>query len=124
MLVLPSQFYPNFQSQDMDKLMSDADEAYNTLLTGPDCCAQDTISFHYVEAAEQRALFATRAVLLKHPSMNDHELKKFMIKEWPKQQKDVGGYSRGLPRDEDHEKWKPLLQVMRKVSSRHTQGEC
>jgi hypothetical protein len=108
----------------MDKLMPDADEAYNTLLTGIDCCAQDTVSFHYVEYMEQRALFATRSALLKHPGMNDHELKKFMIKEWPKQQKEVGGYSRGLPKEDEDEEWKPLLQVMRKISSRHTQREC
>jgi hypothetical protein len=110
--------------QGMDQLMPGADESYNTLLSGEDCCAQDTISFHYLEYVEQRALFATREALLKHPHMTDHELKSIMIKEWPNHQKDVGGYSRGLPREDNEEQWKSLLQVMRKISSRQTQREC
>lgn len=108
----------------MDKLMPGTDESYNTLLDGADCCAQDTISFHYVEYVEQRALFATREALLRHPKMTDHELKSFMIKEWPSAQKEVGGYSRGLPKDSDEGNWDSLLKVMRAISSRHTQREC
>ncbi|KAL3923853.1 MAG: hypothetical protein SGILL_001403 [Bacillariaceae sp.] len=117
------QWYKN-KHEGMDKLMLDADEAYNTLLTGPDCCAPDTISFHYVEYKEQKALFATRSALLKNPHMHDHELKSVMIKEWPNSQKEVGGYSRGLPKESEQEKWKDLLAVMRKMSSRHTQRDC
>lgn len=106
----------------MDELIA-TDESYNTLLSGADCCARDTISFHYVEYMESRALFATREALLKNPHMTDHELMHMMIAEWPHTQKDVGGYSRGLPK-EGEERWKPLLELMRKISSRHTQREC
>jgi hypothetical protein len=104
--------------------MPGTDESYNTLLDGVDCCAQDTISFHYVEYMEQRALFATREALLKHPKMSDHELKNTMMTEWPSTQKEVGGYSRGLPKESEKEMWDSLLQVMRSISSRHTQREC
>jgi hypothetical protein len=110
--------------QGMDKLMPTTDSSYNTLSDGVDCCAQDTISFHYVEYVEQRALFAIREALLRNPKMSDHELKSIMIKEWPNTQKEVGGYSRALPKESDKEKWDPLLQVMRKISSRSTQREC
>lgn len=104
--------------------MPTADASYNTLLGGVDCCAQDTLTFHYVEYAETRALFAVREALLRHPKMTDHDLKGYMIKEWPNTQKEIGGYSRPLPKESDKEQWKSLLQVVRKVSSRHTQGEC
>ena len=102
----------------------DTDESYNTLLNGVDCCAADTISFHYVEYMESRALFATRDALLKNPKMSDHELKSIMMTEWPRTQEEVGGYSRGLPKESDKQKWDPLLKVVRKMSSRHTQREC
>jgi hypothetical protein len=107
----------------MHKLI-ETDESYSTLLAGVDCCSQDTVSFHYVEYMESRALFATREALLKNPHMTDHELKAIMMTEWPRDNKDIGGYSRGLPNESDEEGWKPLLQVMRKISSRHTQREC
>ncbi len=104
--------------------MEGVDKSYNTLLAGVDCCAQDTVSFHYVESMETKALFATREALLKNPHMSDHELKGIMMAEWPRHFEDIGGYSRGLPKESDQEGWEPLLEVMRKISSRHTQGEC
>ena len=117
-------FYAQHLFQGMDKLMEGLKPSYNTLLPGADCCAQDTISFHYVEYMESRALFATREALLKNPHLSDHELKSTMIAEWPRQQKDVGGYSRGLPKESDKKGWEPILKLMRKMSSRHTQREC
>ena len=108
----------------MDQMMEGIDSSYNTLLSGEKCCASDTISFHYVEYMESRALTATRQAILKNPHMTDHELKSFMLKEWPNQQKDVGGYSRGLPKERDDEGWNDILHVMRRMSSRTTQREC
>eukprot|EP00934_Nitzschia_sp_Nitz4_P001553 Nitzschia sp. Nitz4//scaffold289_size23394//7016//8511//NITZ4_008475-RA/size23394-augustus-gene-0.39-mRNA-1//1//CDS//3329545816//1553//frame0 len=107
----------------MNSLMN-TDESYNTLLSGDDCCAADTISFHYVEYKESRALFATREALLKNPHMSDHEVKKLMIAEWPRDHREVGGYSRGLPKESNEAGWKDLIHVIRKLSSRHTQREC
>ena len=109
----------------MDKLSSGAfSPSYNTLLSGADCCAQDTISFHYVEFMESRALFATREALLENPHLTDHEVKDLMIAEWPHEHKEVGGYSHRLPKETDEEKWKPLVKAVRKISARHTQREC
>jgi hypothetical protein len=104
--------------------MIDTDESYSTLLPGVDCCAQDTVSFHYVEYMESRSLFATREALLKNQNMTDRELKAIMRTEWPRKIKEIGGYSRGLPKEGDEKGWIPLLQVMRNISSRHTQREC
>jgi hypothetical protein len=104
--------------------MEGVDESYNTLLAGVDCCAQDTVSFHYVESMETKALFATREALLRNPHMTDLELKGMMIAEWPRRFEDVGGYSRGLPKESDQGDWESLLHVLRKISSRHTQGDC
>ena len=116
------EWYQN-KHKGMDQLI-DTDKSYNTLLQGQDCCAEDTISFHYVEHLESRALFATREALLENPHMTDHELKSLMIAEWPKTPKEVGGYSRGLPEETDEQRWKPLLHTMRKISNRYTQREC
>jgi len=104
--------------------MMKTDESYNTLLDGIDCCAADTISFHYVEYRESQALFSTREALLKNPHMTDHEIKSMMMAEWPRDRKEIGGYSRGLPNESDKEGWKTLVHVIRKMSSRHTQREC
>jgi len=116
------QWYLN-KHQDMDKLPGFS-SSYNELLLGADCCAQDTISFHYVEFVESRAIFATREALLENPHLTDHELKSLMLAEWPRKANEVGGYSRGLPNENDIEGWGPLLKVARKISSRHTQREC
>mmetsp|Transcript_19780 Transcript_19780/g.47788 ORF Transcript_19780/g.47788 Transcript_19780/m.47788 type:complete len:109 (-) Transcript_19780:138-464(-) len=108
----------------MDKLLSLPDESYNTLMTGADCCSQDSVTFHYVEYMETKALFSVRDKLLKNPKTNDHDLKNLMISKWPKAREDIGGYSRGLPREDDEDAWKPLMQVMRKISIRNNQREC
>ena len=108
----------------MDELFDGFSSSYNTPLFGADCCAQDTVSFHYVEFMESKALFATREALLENPHLTDHELKRLMIDEWPKNPKEVGGYSRALPEENDDAAWIPLLKVVRKISSRFTQSEC
>jgi len=108
----------------MDKLFEGFSSSYNELLPGADCCAQDTVSFHYVEFMESKALFATREALLENPHLTDLELKRVMVDEWPRKADEVGGYSRKLPNEDDRDGWKSLLKTMRKISSRHTQREC
>jgi hypothetical protein len=101
-----------------------ADDSYAKLLTGEDCCAKSTVSFHYVEHLEARALFATRELLLANPHMTDNELKALMITEWPKKPKDLGGYSHPLPDTKDVEEWQQLLRTVRKMTTRETQRDC
>ena len=47
------------------------DTSYTTLLSGEDCCSGNTISFHYVEYMETRALYQIRKSLLQVPDMTD-----------------------------------------------------
>jgi hypothetical protein len=101
-----------------------ADDSYAKLLRGEDCCAKSTVSFHYVEHFEARALFATRELLLANPHMTDNELKALMITEWPKKPKDLGFYSHPLPDTKDVEEWQQLLRTVRKMTSRETQRDC
>lgn len=104
-----------------------ADDSYATLLPGADCCASTTISFHYVEHFEAKAMFATREKLLENPKMTDKELKEVMIAEWPNVKKDLGPYSSPLPKPEHlmgFDGWNELLKVMRKISTRETQRDC
>jgi hypothetical protein len=98
------------------------DESYEKLLGGQDCCSKDTISFHYVESLETKALFSTRQALLVNPHMSDHELQSYMIATWPHDKVDLGFYSRGLPDDEGS--WRDLLATVRKISTRVTQRDC
>jgi len=101
---------------DIDQWYLDLSEHEN--LFGDDCCSDNTVSFHYVEHLESRALFATRKALLDNPDMADEELKAMMIQLWPV---NVGGYSRRLP-DATSKVWPTLLRVMRKVSTLHSKS--
>ncbi|KAL7574903.1 hypothetical protein ACA910_010733 [Epithemia clementina (nom. ined.)] len=98
--------------------------SYNEVLDGEDCCSMDTISFHYVEWKEARALFAIQELLLEHPHMSDHEVKLMMQSQWPSSITEIGFYSKGLPKDSDSKGWQSLIATVRKISSRHTQREC
>jgi hypothetical protein len=99
------------------------DESYETLLSGINCCAMDTISFHYVEWKESKALFAIGGELLANPHLSNHELKSMLQKEWPSkdQPKEIGIYSQPLPSKDDVEAWHALLVMLRRISTRKTQ---
>lgn len=100
------------------------DSTYEELLSGQDCCSKSSVSFHYVEHMEARALFAVRNALLKNPHLSDHELKNLVSAEWPKEATDIGSYSHGLPSHDQEEAWKNVMEVLRKISTRETQRDC
>ena len=101
------------------------DESYSQLLTGEACCSAETISFHYVESLENRALFQIRKNLLQNPDMDDNALKDLMIQKWPKDRSDVGFYSQVLPaRDVEPKTWTAILAVMRKLSRKEYELHC
>lgn len=91
-------------------------------LFGDDCCSDNTVSFHYVEHLETRALYETRKALLANPKMSDEELKMFMIQVWPSNPSDMGGYSRALPKADEVVLWATVLRVMRRVSTLHSES--
>mmetsp|Transcript_15957 Transcript_15957/g.27023 ORF Transcript_15957/g.27023 Transcript_15957/m.27023 type:complete len:400 (-) Transcript_15957:407-1606(-) len=109
--------------EDLENILG-FDPSYSKLLEGEGCCSKETISFHYVEFKETRALFSVRQALLKNPQMTDQQLQDLMMQEWPTEWNELGGYSKPLPKKESTDEWKPLLAVVRKISSRHTQMDC
>eukprot|EP00978_Attheya_sp_CCMP212_P014539 scaffold37077_cov56-Attheya_sp.AAC.2 len=83
---------------------------------GQDCCSAATVSFHYVECSETRALFHVRRELLQKPNMSDEELRSLIKKEWPSTGEGLGFYSRHVPGDEETEAWTDLVVVLRKIT--------
>ena len=84
------------------------------------CCSKDTVSFHYVEAAENAALWNTLQSVKKQPSMSEEKIKQIMTQKWPMERKDIGFYSRHLPQQSKQEEaavWKDMTEVVRKISS-------
>ena len=100
------------------------DASYATLLKGSDCCSTDSISFHYVEAMECKALFVVQQALYDKPKMPDAELVSLMEQYWPTEPSKVGGYSRKLPKKSRTEDWSQLLLAIRNISTRETQHDC
>ena len=101
--------------------VSGFDESYRTLLTGSDCCASDSISFHYVEYSETRALFEIRQQLLHNPAMTDKQLQELLERQWPRHE--LGAYSMYLP-TKDAGKLKELMAVLRKTSLQKFKASC
>lgn len=60
------------------------------------CCDAFSVSFHYVEAKEQRALFAATRTTFSNASAADA----WLVEHWPRTGRDLGGYSHPLPRDD------------------------
>eukprot|EP00547_Thalassionema_nitzschioides_P018176 CAMPEP_0194240452 /NCGR_PEP_ID=MMETSP0158-20130606/6617_1 /TAXON_ID=33649 /ORGANISM="Thalassionema nitzschioides, Strain L26-B" /LENGTH=389 /DNA_ID=CAMNT_0038975147 /DNA_START=43 /DNA_END=1209 /DNA_ORIENTATION=+ len=77
-----------FHSFPLIRLISgDVDDWYKKMsavkfVGGVDCCSHNTISFHYMEAPECRALYATLKYNINF-TKDDESLKKFMIDTWP-----------------------------------------
>ena len=107
-----------------DDLRIGFDTSYSTLLVGSDCCATDSISFHYVEAMECKALFAVQQALLDRPEISDTELQTKMEQNWPTDAHDIGGYSRPLPNSKNPSEWQKLLRTIRNISTKETQTDC
>ena len=88
-------------------------------LKGVDCCSPNTVSFHYGESKETRALYEVRGLLKSNAIITDEDLKEKMISLWP-QGKDLGRFSHGLPQDSETDDWDNLIAVLRRISN---QGE-
>jgi len=76
------------------------------------CCASNTISFHYVEYLESIALYQTLKSLQNNTITTDLSLKQFMTKNWPT---NPGGYSHKLPGSND-EIWEEILHVVKDIA--------
>jgi len=67
---------------------------------GLDCCAPDSVSFHYVEAKEQAQLH--RALSRPEKTIDDDH--QWMQTFWPQKAKDLGGYAKPYPSDSPHQR--------------------
>ena len=98
--------------------------SYKELLDGEDCCSMDSVSFHYLEAKETRAMYRARQFLVRNPRIPDSELRSHMSSLWPVDRKEAGFYSSPLPDESDESDWHALLKVMRKISMKENQRYC
>ena len=101
--------------------ISGFDESYRTLRSGSDCCSSGSISFHYVEHGETRALFDIRQHLLRDQEMIDFKVKELLDRKWPR--RGLGGYSMQLP-VENEDRMQDLLITLRKLSRPQMEGHC
>ena len=74
--------------------------------SGVDCCATDTVSFHYIEGPESRIIHAVLANPAKYKGMTRAE----RHDAWP-EQGEVSGYSE-TPELEDDAAWKLLTETI------------
>lgn len=70
---------------------------------GGQCCAANTVSFHYVEGAECRALWELRRRILeaakKVPELQ--EIDRWVMELWPRGRAEMGGYAHAPPKTKD-----------------------
>eukprot|EP00815_Leptocylindrus_aporus_P009586 CAMPEP_0116060020 /NCGR_PEP_ID=MMETSP0322-20121206/6154_1 /TAXON_ID=163516 /ORGANISM="Leptocylindrus danicus var. apora, Strain B651" /LENGTH=358 /DNA_ID=CAMNT_0003544535 /DNA_START=303 /DNA_END=1379 /DNA_ORIENTATION=+ len=104
-------------------LFREENEDLQSLLpSGEKCCSAKTVSFHYVEYSETRALYKARKYIMEsnfmaHP-ISSEVLSDWLQKNWPERNK-VGGYSHTLPRKNSPERL-AVMNVLRKISSTKT----
>ena len=65
---------------------------------GADCCDPYSVSFHYVEAAEQRAL--SNALAEDFALATNAEKDRWLRDNWPAKPRDLGGYEHPIPPDD------------------------
>jgi hypothetical protein len=102
--------------EDLGEILGEDETYHHELQKGEACCSSNTVSFHYVEHAETRALWATLEAIRRNPEIKDEMLQQFMISHWPQEKKDVGGYAQHLPPLEKKDTWSDLLHVVRNIA--------
>ena len=109
------QWYLN-KHQQLDSIFG-IDERYHHMpQKGALCCSKDTISFHYVEAAENIAFWNILQKVKQQPdSISDEQIKKTMIQDWP-QRPEIGAYAHPIPASQSPV-WNDMIKVIRKISS-------
>ena len=109
------QWYLN-KHQQLDSIFG-IDERYHHMpQKGALCCSKDTISFHYVEAAENIAFWNILQKVKQQPdSISDEQIKKTMRQDWP-QRPEIGAYAHPLPASQSPV-WNDMIKVIRRISS-------
>lgn len=118
-------WYEN-KHEDLHEILGIDETFHHELQKGTACCSPETASFHYVEWAETRALWATLNEIQSRgvKGVDDKELQQFMIDKWPKEKKDIGGYAHHLPSVSKWEVWNDLLYVVKSIAPANGNGVC
>lgn len=106
------------------EILGNDETFHHELQRGKDCCSPGTASFHYVEWAETLALWDTLAEIGGVNGIEDKELQKFMIENWPKEKKDVGGYAQHLPPVSKQDVWNDLLYIVKSIAPTNKDSFC
>ena len=104
--------------EELNGILGEDEMYHHELQKGVACCSPNTASFHYVEYAETRALWETLDEVRRRPDIGDDALQQFMMKRWPTEKKDVGGYAHNLPSVPKQDVWKDLLFVVKSIAAR------
>eukprot|EP00986_Skeletonema_menzelii_P019539 scaffold28379_cov160-Skeletonema_menzelii.AAC.1 len=108
------QWYLN-KHQHLDAIFGEDTKFHHMPQKGALCCSKDTISFHYVEAAENIAFWEIlQKVQQQSDRISDEQIKVTMIQDWP-QRPDIGAYAHPLPVSQSPE-WNDMIKVIRKIS--------
>jgi len=101
-------WYINRHKQLVDANLSSAFEGKQpapnpeNLERGAHCCSTNTVSFHYVEGAECRALWELRRRFLEAAKVPElSEIDRWVAKLWPVGKGEIGIYSHALPKTKE-----------------------
>lgn len=121
--------------EDLYEILGEDTLYQHQLQKGKSCCSPETASFHYVEWAETLALWdilmqvqqwknaSTGANGIKSKRiMTKDELKQLILDKWPKDKKDIGGYSHNLPPLTRTDVWDDLLSVVMAIAPNPDEG--
>lgn len=82
----------------MHEMLEFSDPPAHPLPSGAACCDGHTVSFHYVEAAEQVALHAALREDFRDASNGDRD--KWLRQHWPSGTRNLGGYEHAIPEND------------------------
>jgi hypothetical protein len=103
--------------EELNEILGEDELYHHALQKGEACCSSRSASFHYVEAAETMALWATLEEVRNHPEISDEMLRKFMLDHWPQEKSVLGFYSQPLPPLKEEDTWSDLLHVVRNIAN-------
>ncbi|KAH8095678.1 hypothetical protein JL720_2997 [Aureococcus anophagefferens] len=82
----------------MHEMLEFSDPPAHPLPSGAACCDGHTVSFHYVEAAEQVALHAVLREDFRDASNGDRD--EWLRQHWPSGTRNLGGYEHAIPEND------------------------